>query len=88
MNDIKRIMIFGIAGSGKSTFSLTLARILDLPVEHLDRYFFIDNWAERDYDEFLKIQSTLVEKERWIIDGNSTRSLEMRYKRSDHVLYL
>ncbi len=82
-----RIMIFGRPGSGKSTFAVELSQKTKLPLYHLDCYFYISNWIERDYDEFLAIQKTLVAQEHWIIDGNATRSLEMRYQRADIVLY-
>ena len=83
----KRIMIFGIPGSGKSFFAVWLGELLDIPVEHLDRSFYVDNWVERDYDQFLHIQEELIKKERWIIDGNAIKSLEMRFKTADVVLY-
>lgn len=83
----KRIMIFGIPGSGKSTFALKLSQRLGLPLFHLDKYFFVQGWQERDYDEFLDIQRELVEQEQWIIDGNATKSFEMRFSRADVVLY-
>jgi adenylate kinase family enzyme len=82
-----RIMIFGIPGSGKSTFAVRLAKILQLPVFHLDKYFFKEGWKERDYNEFLEIQQSLVEKDSWIIDGNAAKSFEVRYSRADVVLY-
>ena len=83
----KRVMIFGLPGSGKSTCASQLGRLLDLPVEHLDRSFFLENWKERDHDEFLQIQKEMVAKDAWIIDGNALRSLEMRFCRADVVLY-
>lgn len=81
-------MIFGLPGSGKSTFSMHLSRKLNLPVFHLDRYFFVKDWIERDKKEFLEIQKSFVDQEKWIIDGNAIRSLEMRYKRADLVIYM
>lgn len=80
-------MIFGIPGSGKSTFALKLSEKLLLPLEHLDKYFYIENWVERDYSQFLGIQQKLVDQDRWIIDGNNTKSFEMRYSRADTALY-
>ena len=87
MLEPKKIMIFGRPGSGKSTFALKLGKMLNLPVEHLDRYFFIENWVERDYSDFLQIQENLLKKESWIIDGNSCRSLEKRFSKADVALY-
>lgn len=82
-----RIMIFGLPGSGKSTFAVRLAHQLDLPLYHLDKHFYIANWIERDKKEFLSIQHQKVEQERWVIDGNAVGSLEIRYEKADLVLY-
>ena len=81
-------MIFGRSGSGKSTFAHDLHKITGLPLYHLDKYFFTRNWVERDKQEFLDIQQSIVDTHFWIIDGNSIKSLEMRYRRADLVLYL
>lgn len=82
-----RIMIFGRPGSGKSTFALKLSKITGLPLYHLDKYFFESNWVERDYNEFLEIQQSLVNQDKRIIDGNSTKSFEMRYAKADLAIY-
>lgn len=86
-NNPRKILIFGIPGSGKSTFAILLGKSLQLPVLHLDKYFFTKGWKERNYEEFLQIQRELVGEEAWIIDGNATKSLEMRYSQADLVLY-
>lgn len=80
-------MIFGRPGSGKSTFATWLSRSLGLPLHHLDKHFYVNNWVERDYNEFLQIQQNIVDTECWIVDGNSTRSLEIRWARADLILY-
>lgn len=56
---INKIMVFGLPGSGKSTFATKLAQSLNLPIYHLDRHFYVENWVERDYQEFLEIQHLL-----------------------------
>ena len=80
-------MIMGRSGSGKSTFAYELHKRTRLPLYHLDKYFFIDKWIARDYDEFLNIQNKMVNEEQWIIDGNSTKSFEMRYSKADLCIY-
>ncbi|WP_395947026.1 hypothetical protein [Caedibacter taeniospiralis] len=80
-------MIFGRPGSGKSTFAVWLSRYTALPVHHLDKHFYIKNWTTRDYEEFLQIQQNIVNSERWIIDGNNSRSFGMRWASADLVLY-
>lgn len=81
-------MIMGRAGSGKSTFAYELHKQTNINLYHLDKYFFKDGWVERNYQEFISIQQSLVAQEQWIIDGNSTKSFEMRYKYADACLYL
>lgn len=83
----KRIMIFGRPGSGKSTFAYTLGQKMGLPLYHLDKYFFQSHWQERDEQDFMRLQNEMVQSQEWIIDGNSTRSLETRWARADLVLY-
>lgn len=80
-------MIFGRPGSGKSTFAHTLSEKTGLPVYHLDRYFFVSGWQERDPVEFRVLQEKLVNEDAWIIDGNSTRTLETRWSKALCVLY-
>ncbi|CEK10548.1 GNAT family N-acetyltransferase [Legionella hackeliae] len=83
----KRIMIIGKPGSGKSTFAVSLKRKLALPLFHLDKFFFEANWVERKSNEFLSIQEEIVNQNSWIIDGNSIKSLELRYSKTDICLY-
>jgi adenylate kinase family enzyme len=80
-------MVFGRPGSGKSTFSILLAAKTDLPLYHLDKYFFTTNWVERDKDDFIGILGLITGNNSWIIDGNSIASLEMRWKCADLVIY-
>jgi len=54
---------------------------------NLDKHFYVNNWVERDYKEFLQIQQNILDTECWIVDGNSIQSLEMRIKRADLVIY-
>ncbi len=82
-----RIMIFGRPGSGKSTFSQKVHQRTGLSLYHLDKYFYTENWTERNYQQFLNIQQKLVDQDQWIIDGNNLKSLEMRYHRADLCLY-
>lgn len=84
---VKHIMIMGRSGSGKSTFAYQLHKHLKLPLYHLDKYFFTDFWVERDYQQFLNIQQSFVNQDEWIIDGNATKSFEMRYQRAHVCLY-
>ena len=59
-------MIFGRPGSGKSVFAVELSKKLNLPLYHLDQWFFNKDWSKRDREEFLNIQQEIVNKNEWI----------------------
>lgn len=84
---LNRIMIFGLPGSGKSTFATHLAKRLEAPCYHLDKHFYVENWVERDHGEFLRLQQDFVDQPKWVIDGNSMQSLEVRFQKADSAIY-
>jgi adenylate kinase family enzyme len=83
----KRIAIFGLPGSGKSTFADKLAKILRITVHHLDKHYFVAGWQIRQREEFLQTLDTLVSESEWIIEGNSIATLETRFAKADVVIY-
>ncbi len=85
---MKKAIIIGCPGSGKSTFAKELAKKTDLPLIHLDKIRHLDNWqaiSDNEFDEKLK---TVLESEQWIIDGNYNRTIKMRLEYCDTVFYL
>lgn len=80
-------MIFGRPGSCKSTFTLKLHKANGITIHHLDKHFYETNWQERDYDQFIDIQSYILRWDNWIIDGNQTKSLELLWYKADIILY-
>ena len=86
---MKRIMVIGCGGAGKSTLSRKLGKITGLPVVHLDQIWWSPgNWQHITREEFdLRLEAE-VEKDTWILDGNFNRTLETRLERCDTVVYL
>lgn len=84
-----KVLVFGIPGSGKTTFSNRLSKLTDTPVFHIDRHFFQNGkgWVERPREDFLNDVRKHLKEETWIIDGNGMRSLEMRFKEADIAIY-
>jgi adenylate kinase family enzyme len=82
------VIILGSAGSGKSTLSQKLSVILSLPVIHLDKYFWMPNWVQTPNEEWDKIVEDFTMEEQWIIDGNYSRTMDIRIKRADLIIYL
>lgn len=85
---MERVLVIGCSGSGKSTLSQKLGEKTGLPVVHLDKLFWHSGWVESGREEIDGKIRQEIEKDRWIIDGNYTRTLPMRLKRCDTVIYL
>lgn len=85
---MQRIIVIGSAGAGKSTLSQKLGQALDLPVVHLDAYFWKPGWVQTESEEWEQIIRTQTEQEKWIMDGNYTGTLDMRLERADTVIFL
>jgi len=85
---MKRILIIGGNGSGKTTMARELATITGLPLCHLDSLYWTDNWQPRERGEFLSLLQTELQKPAWILDGNMKRTLPMRLMYCDTVIYL
>jgi len=86
---IKRVMILGSSGSGKSTMAQRLGEITGLPVTHLDSISWLPGWVEAPKDEFDKQLREIVRGDAWIIDGNyRSWALDARLERADTVIFL
>jgi adenylate kinase family enzyme len=85
---MERVAIIGCGGSGKSTLARRLGARTGLPVTHLDRVFWRPGWVPTPEDEWRAMQVELVATDRWILDGNYSRTLDVRLPRADTVLFL
>jgi adenylate kinase family enzyme len=84
----RRVVVSGMAGAGKSTFSRALAAKTGLPVIHLDVHFWKPGWVEPSEDEWSEKQRGLLTSDEWIVDGNYHATLELRLERADTVVFL
>ena len=86
--DRKRIIIIGCPGSGKSTFARRLHDVTGLPIYHLDNLFWKADRTHISRDEFDARLNEYMQGDRWIIDGNYSRTYEMRIAACDTVIVL
>ena len=84
---MKRILIIGNAGAGKSTFARALSQKLQLPLIHLDRLYWQGNWEHCSREEFNIVLQQELEKDCWIIDGNFNRTMPHRLSYCDTVFF-
>ena len=84
----RRVIVTGLAGSGKSTFSLALAAKTGLPVIHLDLHFWKPGWVAPSETEWREKQRAVLAGDAWIADGNYHETLDLRLERADTVVFL
>jgi adenylate kinase family enzyme len=85
---MKRILVIGSGGAGKSTFARRLGARLGLPVIHLDVCFWRPGWVETPKDEWRRTVEELCAREAWVMDGNFSGTLELRLAACDTVVFL
>ncbi|MEE9414874.1 MAG: hypothetical protein V3V01_06295 [Acidimicrobiales bacterium] len=84
----RRIVVTGLAGSGKSTFSRALAARTGLPVIHLDLHFWKPGWVAPTDAEWRNKQRQVLAGDAWIADGNYHETLDLRLERADTIVVL
>ena len=85
---MERIVIIGCPGSGKSTLARALGEKLNLTVVHLDKLWWTKDQQHTSREEFDTRLENALKLDRWIIDGNYSRTMETRLQHCDTVIYL
>ena len=85
---MKKIIVIGSPGSGKSTLSRKLKDKFNLPLYYLDMIYHKPDKTTISNEEFDEKLNQILEKEEWIIDGNYARTLEKRIQACDTILFL
>lgn len=85
---MKKIILIGSGGAGKSTLATKLGQKLDIEVFHLDQLFWKPNWEMTDKEYQIEVQDKLIMSPSWIIDGNYGGTLDMRVNSADTIIFL
>lgn len=85
---MRRILVLGCPGAGKSTLTRALAETLGLPAVYLDRLWWKSGWVNRTRAEFDARLDAALAGDAWVMDGNYLRTLPRRLERCDAVLLL
>ena len=75
---MKKIIVIGCPGSGKSTFARRLNEITSIPLYYLDMIWHKADKTNITQDEFDFKLNQIISKKEWIIDGNYQRTLNTR----------
>ena len=85
---MKRVLVIGSGGAGKTTFSKRLSELTGIAVIHLDAFYWQPNWTKSADEDWKKMLAALLEKDSWIMDGNYTKTMEMRLQAADTIIFL
>lgn len=84
----RRIAIIGCAGTGKTTLSMEMERLLGIPATHLDRLYWKPGWVGTDREVWEKQVTALCQEDSWILDGNFGNTMDIRLRKADTVVFL
>ena len=85
---MKKVIVIGCPGSGKSTFSRKLHEITQIPLHHLDMMYWNADKTTVDIKTLIERQNEVIKKDEWIIDGNYGSTMELRMNACDTVIFL
>src|SRR5262245_31406125 len=85
---MRRVLVIGSSGAGKSTIARQLGSRIGIPVHHLDERMWQAGCQRVSPDQELAKVAHLLDQPAWILDGNYTASLPKRLKRADTVVWV
>lgn len=85
---LRRVNVVGTSGVGKSTFARRLAILLGTRHIEMDAVFWRPGWAQPSDEAFFARLAAELARERWVLDGNYTRSIPVKWAQVDTVIWL
>ena len=85
---MKKVIVIGCPGSGKSCFSRALNEKTGIPLFHLDMMFWNSDKTTVEKELFLTRLFDVMARDEWIIDGNYASTMELRLAACDSVFFL
>ena len=85
---MKRIVVTGPAGAGKSRLAGELGRVLGIRVLHLDTLFWKPGWVPTPIDEWEELQRRELAGGAWIADAQYDDMLPDWFEAADTVVFV
>jgi adenylate kinase family enzyme/N-acetylglutamate synthase-like GNAT family acetyltransferase len=88
MNKPTRINVIGTSGTGKSTFARKLSERLGCQHIEMDKVFWGPNWHWPPDEVFFGNLRKALSQDKWVLDGNYTRTIPIKWERIEMVVWL
>ena len=85
---MRRILVIGSGGAGKSTLARCVSERLGLPLLHLDRMYWRPGWIATPKEEWRQTVESAIAAETWIMDGNYGGTMDIRIRAADTIIFL
>ena len=85
---LRRIMVVGGPGSGKSHVGREIARRTGLPLHHMDQIHYQPGWVPRPMPEKIALARAVEAREDWVFEGNFSATYDERAARADLLVWL
>jgi adenylate kinase family enzyme len=85
---MRKVLVIGSGGAGKSTFARRLGEALNIEVIHLDSIYWNPGWVEMPKPEWQSTVDAMLKRDAWIMDGNYSGTLATRLEECDTVIFL
>ena len=85
---MKKVIVIGCPGSGKSTFARALSKSTGLPLYYLDMMYWNADRTQVEKSVFRARLDAAMAHDAWIIDGNYGSTMARRLEAADTVFFL
>ena len=85
---MRRVLVIGSGGAGKSTVARQIGERTGLPVVHLDALYWRPGWVPTPPPAWRQAVQALVAGDAWVMDGNYGGTLDVRLAACDTVVFL
>lgn len=85
---MRKVLVIGSSGAGKSVFAARLAERTGLPLIHLDAIYWAPGWVKTPKEAWARTVDELLARDAWILDGNYAGTLDRRLAACDTVVFV
>jgi adenylate kinase family enzyme len=85
---MRRVVVVGTSGSGKTTVAAGIAERLGLLLIELDAIHWLPDWTELPDDYFREQVSELIQCDGWVADGNYRPVRDLLWREADTLVWL